>query len=123
MTPEDQQQFWSEVEASGNALDNPEVQGMVNAEISRLAYELEHELPEIPKSREKVVPGIMSMGEIDEDGSGNDDDFNGDDDISSTAHGELDKQRELREYARIAAWEMPLLSSASSLPVELRWPI
>ena len=122
-SPEDQEQFWSELEASGNALDDPEVRGMVNAETSHLAYELEQELPEIPKSREKFVPGIMSMGEIDEEGSGTDDDFNGDDDISSTAHGELDKQRELREYARIAAWEMPLLSSAPSLPAELRWPI
>lgn len=33
------------------------------------------------------------------------------DDIMSMAHGKLEEFREYREYARIAAWEMPLLSS------------
>lgn len=33
------------------------------------------------------------------------------DDITSMAHGKLDEVREYRHYARIAAWEMPLLSS------------
>lgn len=32
------------------------------------------------------------------------------DDIMSLAHGKLEEFREYREYARIAAWEMPLLS-------------
>ncbi|KAM0335842.1 hypothetical protein ACHAQA_000892 [Verticillium albo-atrum] len=32
------------------------------------------------------------------------------DDITSLAHGKLDEIREHRHYARIAAWEMPLLS-------------
>ena len=32
-------------------------------------------------------------------------------DISSLAHGEMEKHREMREYARLAAWEMPMLSS------------
>ncbi|SMR41652.1 unnamed protein product [Zymoseptoria tritici ST99CH_1E4] len=31
--------------------------------------------------------------------------------ISSTAHAELEQHRELREMVRLAAWEMPLLSS------------
>ncbi|KAI2625821.1 mitochondrial ribosomal protein [Hypoxylon sp. NC1633] len=38
-----------------------------------------------------------------------DDKFN-EDDIMSMAHGKLEEYREYREYARIAAWEMPLLS-------------
>lgn len=33
------------------------------------------------------------------------------DDISSLGHGELEQHREMRHYARLAAWEMPLLSS------------
>ncbi|CAI4215079.1 unnamed protein product [Parascedosporium putredinis] len=33
------------------------------------------------------------------------------DDITSMAHGKLDELREYRHYARIVAWEMPLLSS------------
>ena len=32
------------------------------------------------------------------------------DDISSAGHAELDQHREAREYARIAAYEMPLLA-------------
>ncbi|KAI0393354.1 mitochondrial ribosomal subunit protein-domain-containing protein [Xylariaceae sp. FL0594] len=32
------------------------------------------------------------------------------DDIMSIAHGKLEEHREYREYARIAAWQMPLLS-------------
>ncbi|KAI0108306.1 mitochondrial ribosomal protein [Daldinia grandis] len=39
----------------------------------------------------------------------NEDEFN-EDDIMSIAHGKLEEYREQREYARIAAWEMPLLS-------------
>lgn len=39
-----------------------------------------------------------------------DDTFN-DDEITSMAHAELELHREVREYARIAAWDMPLLSS------------
>ena len=36
------------------------------------------------------------------------------DDMTTLAHGKLDEIREYRHYARIAAWEMPLLSSKSS---------
>ncbi|OJJ49246.1 hypothetical protein ASPZODRAFT_129662 [Penicilliopsis zonata CBS 506.65] len=39
-----------------------------------------------------------------------DDEFH-DDDITSMAHAELEVHREIREYARIAAWDMPALSS------------
>lgn len=34
-----------------------------------------------------------------------------DDEITSMAHAEMELHREMREYARIAAWDMPLLSS------------
>jgi small subunit ribosomal protein S35 len=39
-----------------------------------------------------------------------DDDFH-DDEITSMAHAEVELHREIREYARIAAWDMPLLTS------------
>ena len=38
------------------------------------------------------------------------DEFN-EDDITSMAHGKLDEIREMRHYTRLAAWELPLLSS------------
>lgn len=44
------------------------------------------------------------------DDYGEEDEFE-EDDISSLGHGELEQHREMRDYARIAAWEMPLLSS------------
>lgn len=34
-----------------------------------------------------------------------------DDEITAMAHAELELHREVREYARIAAWDMPMLSS------------
>ena len=33
------------------------------------------------------------------------------DDITSMAHGKLEEVREMRQYARLAVWEMPLLAS------------
>ncbi|KAI0594616.1 mitochondrial ribosomal subunit protein-domain-containing protein [Biscogniauxia sp. FL1348] len=39
----------------------------------------------------------------------NEDEFD-EDDVPSMAHGKLEEIREYREYARLAAWEMPLLS-------------
>ena len=54
--------------------------------------------------------GFFSMGEEDPVATGEDEEFEGDD-ITFLAHGDLEQHRELREYARIAAWEMPLLSS------------
>ncbi|KAK5987117.1 Mitochondrial ribosomal small subunit protein 24 [Cladobotryum mycophilum] len=49
------------------------------------------------------------------------------DDITSMAHGKLDQLREMRHYARLAVWEMPLLSKMAKPfepPTEdqvLRW--
>jgi hypothetical protein len=40
---------------------------------------------------------------------GPDEDYYGDD-LTSHGHGELQQHRELREYARLIAWELPLLS-------------
>ena len=39
------------------------------------------------------------------------------DDIPTVAHGKLDELREHRHYARIVAWEMPMLASMSPSPL------
>ena len=82
--------------------------------------EMEESLEEVdmvdieePDDKRKSKNGLMSLGE-EEDGVEDDEQFEGDD-ITSLAHGELEQHRELREYARIAAWEMPLLRSTSYL--------
>lgn len=48
-----------------------------------------------------------------EESMGPDEDYYGDD-ITSHGHGELQSHRYLREYARLIAWELPLLSRTSS---------
>jgi small subunit ribosomal protein S35 len=58
----------------------------------------------------RVKTGFWAEGEA---SMGPDEDYYGDD-ITSHGHGELQKHRELREYARLIAWELPLLSRACS---------
>lgn len=56
--------------------------------------------------------GFWAEEEEDEFANAEDgDDTYNDDEITSMAHAELDMHREIREYARIATWDMPLLSS------------
>ncbi|KAH9900062.1 mitochondrial ribosomal protein [Xylariomycetidae sp. FL2044] len=64
-------------------------------------------LPKMPKSRT-----FWSEEEEEEEliTDENDEDMFDEDDIMSIAHGKLEEYREYREYARLAAWEMPLLS-------------
>ena len=93
-------------------MTSPEVESELNAEVSQLAYEMSQEAPRNTQIPKRIKPGLMAMGEDDEQISGEDEEFQGDD-ISSLAHGELEQHREIREMARIAAWEMPLLSSTS----------
>ena len=65
---------------------------------------------EPPPRKAKYKETFMNMGEYEpfEDADTAEDE---EDDISSLAHGELEHHRELRHYARLAAWEMPLLYS------------
>jgi len=66
--------------------------------------------------------GLMSMGDEAEEEPFEDEPYEGND-ITSLAHGELEQHREIREYARIAAWEMPLLAKFAKpfeLPTEAR---
>ncbi|KAF1940330.1 hypothetical protein EJ02DRAFT_513242 [Clathrospora elynae] len=56
--------------------------------------------------KRRTAVGFWAEGE---ESMGPDEDYYGDD-ITSHGHGELEKHRELREYARLIAWELPLLS-------------
>lgn len=65
---------------------------------------------QLPLRRKRLKQTFLNMGEAEpweEDGMLDDDH----DDITTLAHGELEQHREMRHYARLAAWEMPLLSS------------
>jgi small subunit ribosomal protein S35 len=71
------------------------------------------QIPNLPVRRKKMKETFLNMGEQEafEDGGFMED---GQDDISTLAWGELEQHREWRHYARLAAWEMPLLSSTFS---------
>jgi small subunit ribosomal protein S35 len=75
--------------------------------------ELDEEDGDIDETTEKGFskPGFWSEGE---ESLGPDEDYYADD-ITSTAHGQLEQHRELREYARLIAWELPLLSRMFTL--------
>lgn len=69
---------------------------------------------------DRVKSGFMNMGvkRGAEDFELEDPEFQGDD-ITSMAHGQLEEHREFRQYARIAAWEMPLLTRKFQTSYEL----
>lgn len=67
-----------------------------------------------PPPREKAKNTFLNLGE-EEPFEFEDDPEDDHDDLSTLAHGELEHHREMRHYARLAAWEMPLLASM------LRW--
>ncbi len=54
---------------------------------------------------------FWDMGEDEEEGIGPEEDNYKGDDLNEQGHEELEYHRELRHYARVAVWEMPLLSS------------
>lgn len=58
------------------------------------------------EDKRKVKTGFWAEGD---ETMGVDEDYFGDD-LTSHGHGELQKQRDIREYARLIAWELPLLS-------------
>lgn len=91
-------------------MNSPAVVAALTAEASKAAAEVSQEIYPEDFRLPRIKAGFMAMGEEDVQGTGEDDDFDGDD-ITSLAHGELEQHREMRQYARIAAWEMPLLSS------------
>ena len=63
----------------------------------------------VPQKKQKL--GLLNMNVKD---SIEDPEFE-EDDVSALAHGDLEQQREYRKYARLMAWEMPLLTSRFTL--------
>lgn len=74
---------------------------------------------EIPEEDKKKATGFWAEGEP---SMGADEDYFGDD-ITSDGHKELQKHRELREYARLIAWELPLLSRTYTYREPAKTPV
>jgi len=110
LSPSERREFEATARALDDHMTSSAVEARLSAAVSQAAYTVSVESPESDMIMPRIKPGFMAMGELDEQGSGEDEEFE-DDDISSLGHGELEQHREMREYARLAAWEMPLLSS------------
>ncbi|KAI9806764.1 MAG: hypothetical protein M1825_006221 [Sarcosagium campestre] len=109
------QKEWEQLEAQ---FDSPEDQSRLNAMFTGALRKLEnkgYEEPEAIINREEKdddeieEPGYLAIEEDDEREIGADPEF-AHDDLTTLGHAELDQAREMRHYARIIAWEMPLLS-------------
>ncbi|KAI9824641.1 MAG: hypothetical protein M1819_000842 [Sarea resinae] len=106
----DRTEFLTALEQLNAHMTKPSVEASLNSVVAAAAHTVDIENPKPPFMRERINPNsYAAMGEADLDGTGGDDVFE-EDDISSLAHAELEQHREIRDYARIAAWEMPLLS-------------
>jgi hypothetical protein len=110
LSPQEKLEYEEDSRKLDEHMNSPAVVAALTAEASKAAVEVSQEIHSEEVRLPKIRPGLMAMGEDDVQGTGEDDDFERDD-ITSLAHGELEQHREMREYARIAAWEMPLLSS------------
>ena len=108
LPPDQQEEFRLEAKLLHDYYTQPEVAQAMTGDVSKAASEPLMTLEPPPKERFKE--GLLALGEDEMEDIGEDPKFEGDD-ITALGHGELEQHRELREYARIAVWEMPLLHS------------
>lgn len=110
MSPEERKQFdlaWAEAVEDMRQPQN--VQQNLK-EIDKDVRDIEEKTP-LPLMEEPRQYGYWAEDDPDEESQVEDSDDFKDDDMTSMAHAELEQHRELRSYARIIAWDMPLLSS------------
>ena len=116
LLPKDQQAAELErINAVQDVLDSGELDAEIEMEAAEIAREVDRE-SEAPRFQDYRARGLEvgfwaddeddEFGQVEDD----DDDF-GEEDITSVAHSELEVHREMREYTRIVAWDMPLLQS------------
>ncbi|KAL9623843.1 MAG: hypothetical protein Q9160_001835 [Pyrenula sp. 1 TL-2023] len=136
LTPAEQQQLQDEWAQMGAEMDEEVEREVEEAMPQTTPTPRERELEDalsfpIAKTRSKDLGFWGDDEEFDEDAMVEDmDDEFKDDDVTSMAHAELELHREIREYTRIAAWEMPFLNTLSkpyekpnrkSLPLRFRY--
>ena len=111
LSPSDQEVFRGDRKRIHDILNSPEVVAEFQSMTAQTIADSERDAPLVERPyRPRYKPGFWNMGEVEKEDSGNDEVFEGDD-LNELGHAELEQHREMREYARIAAWEMPLLSS------------
>ena len=100
---------WDELLRDLRSMDSKALQKALNSSGEDLSIDMGLEDEDALDIEQEERGKIGFFGEGEEE-LGPDDDYYGDD-ITALGHGELEQHRELREYARLAAWELPLLSS------------
>lgn len=111
MSPEERQQFDAEQSKLVAQYNDPARRKAMFAEIEQVVNDVNKREPFRFMDPPGKVRGFWTRNEDDEFGIVEDQDDFYDDEITSAAHAEVELHREVREYARIAAWDMPLLSS------------
>lgn len=110
LSPEQKEEYVSSSKKLHELMSSPAVESKLHATFSDAVSELSREVPDYKIPIPRVKLGFFNRDMDDVEGMEGEEEFEGDD-ITSLGHGELEQHRELREYARIAAWDMPLLSS------------
>ncbi|CRL21086.1 Ribosomal protein S24/S35, mitochondrial [Penicillium camemberti] len=112
MSPEDRAAFDQENTRMVAEFNNPQKRAAMFEEIEQAILQIDKEEDLRFEDIRPRRPGFWAEDEPDElvntleDG---DEEIN-DDEITSLAHAEMELHREMREYARITAWDMPMLS-------------
>ncbi|KAI9699704.1 MAG: 37S ribosomal protein S24, mitochondrial [Candelina mexicana] len=112
LSPAEREAFEADAKRLNEYMTRRGVEAGIASEVASAAHAVAMENDPRDSEHQIIRPkrgSYLPMGEKDEYGTGDDPEFE-EDDMSSTAHGELEQHREIREYARLAAWEMPLLS-------------
>jgi small subunit ribosomal protein S35 len=112
MSPEERSEFEAEYKKYVEEYNDPARRREESAELDRIISQIEREAPEPPEMEKKPVLGFWGEDEEDEFAIVEDGNESSDDVITSMAEAELELHREMRHYARIAAWDMPLLARA-----------
>ena len=115
LTTQERDQWREEAQQMHEHMTSPQIESELQGLVSRAVYETAEAVPHVEPAVKRIRPGFFAMGEEEVQDSGEDPKFEGDD-IPSLGHGELEQHREMRHYARLAAWEMPLLSSTPCSP-------
>lgn len=110
LSPKDQVEYLALQNHYAAELEDATAEDAMDALVDTVDRQVSEEVepldfPDVPHR-----PGFWAEDEDDEFGQVEDDDDNPDDSgITSVAHSELDLHREVREYTRVIAWDMPLL--------------
>ncbi|KAL4935004.1 hypothetical protein BDV06DRAFT_229224, partial [Aspergillus oleicola] len=121
MSPEERVEFDAEQRRLVKEFNDPQMRRKMFSEIDDVVNKVDREYPLRFTEDRKKQTGFWADEEDDEFGIVPDEEEVNDDEITSAAHAEVELHREMREYARITAWDMPHLSKLAqpfTLPPE-----